>query len=87
MKKTSEGGYADMAVQTYWAREAEKQEIIEFIDYVFSKVHRPHDFATLLPKLYGRDGDGAALRLADGGFAFDGFSLPLPLYVAPPDAV
>lgn len=49
-----------MAVETYWAKESEKQEIIEFIDYVFSKAHRPHDFATLLPKVYGGDGDGAA---------------------------
>ena len=43
-----------------WARESEKQEIIEFIDYVFSKAHRPHDFATLLPKVYGDNGDGTA---------------------------
>ena len=34
-------------------------EIIDFIDYVFSKAHRPHDFATLLPKLYGEHGDAA----------------------------
>lgn len=46
---------ADMA----WAQPKDKEEIVEFIDYVFSKAHRPHDFATLLPKLYGRDGDGA----------------------------
>lgn len=43
-----------------WAGAQEKDEIIEFIDYVFSKAHRPHDFATLLPKLYGENGDGAA---------------------------
>ena len=47
-------------IQAYWAKPGEKEEIIEFIDYVFSKAHRPHDFATLLPKLYGKDGDGAA---------------------------
>ena len=44
----------------YWAAAQEKDEIIEFIDYVFSKAHRPHDFASLLPKLYGEHGDGAA---------------------------
>lgn len=42
-----------------WAAPEEKQEIIDFIDYVFSKAHRPHDFATLLPKLYGERGDAA----------------------------
>lgn len=47
-------------IQTYWAGPEEKEEIIEFIDYVFSKAHRPHDFATLLPKLYGENGDGTA---------------------------
>ena len=35
-----------------WATPADKHDIIDFIDYVFSKAHRPHDFATLLPKLY-----------------------------------
>lgn len=31
-----------------------KQEtLIDFADFVFSKAHRPHDFATLLPKIYG----------------------------------
>lgn len=43
-----------------WALPQEKDEIIDFIDYVFSKAHRPHDFATLLPKLYGDEGDAAA---------------------------
>jgi len=46
-------------VRTYWADEAEKNEIIDFIDYVFSKTYRPHDFAALLPKLYGERGDAA----------------------------
>lgn len=43
-----------------WARPAEMNEIIDFCDFVFSKSDRPHDFATLLPKLYGENGDGAA---------------------------
>lgn len=41
----------------YWAAPEEKQEIIDFIDLVFSKAHKPHDFATLLPKAYGVNGD------------------------------
>ena len=45
--------------EIYWATPCEKNEIIDFIDYVFSKAHRPHDFATLLPKLYGPQGDAA----------------------------
>lgn len=44
--------------EMYWAKDMEKQEIIEFMDYVFSKAHRPHDFKTLLPKLYGACGEG-----------------------------
>lgn len=46
-----------------WAAPQEKDEIIDFIDYVFSKAHRPHDFATLLPKLYGERGDAAAQHI------------------------
>jgi len=42
-----------------WAKPEEKHEIIDFIDYVFSKAHRPHDFASMLPKLYGENGDAA----------------------------
>lgn len=33
----------------------ELNDIIDFADYVFSKAHEPHDFTTLLPKLYGED--------------------------------
>lgn len=40
-----------------WAAPEDKNDIIDFIDYVFSKAHEPHDFATLLPKLYGADAD------------------------------
>ena len=32
-------------------------EIIDFIDYVFSKAYRPHDFATMFPALYADDAD------------------------------
>ncbi len=43
-----------------WATPEDKNDIIDFIDFVFSKAHRPHDFATLLPKLYGKDADTTA---------------------------
>lgn len=41
-------------------RSEDMPKIIQFADYVFSKAHRPHDFATLLPKLYGAEADTAA---------------------------
>ncbi|MBQ8617556.1 MAG: GNAT family N-acetyltransferase [Clostridia bacterium] len=46
-------------VTIYWASPEEKYEIIDFLDYIFSKEKVPHDFATLQPKLYGPNGDGA----------------------------
>ena len=33
----------------------EMEDIIDFADFVFSKAHGPHDFARLVPKLYGAD--------------------------------
>ena len=33
----------------------EMPEIIDFINYVFSQAHVPHDFKALLPKVYGDD--------------------------------
>lgn len=46
-------------IKTVWAQERDKEEIIDFCDYVFSKAHEPHDFTTLLPKLYGAQGNAA----------------------------
>lgn len=46
--------------EAYWAGASEKDEIVDFIDAVFSRAHEPHDFEALLPKLYGAQGDGAA---------------------------
>ena len=31
---------------------AERDELVDFANYVFSQAHRPHDFKTLLPKAY-----------------------------------
>lgn len=68
----------------YWAAAQEKDEIVDFIDYVFSKAHRPHDFASLLPKLYGEDGDGAAHHFVvreDGKLAATVLAYPVKLHV------
>lgn len=44
-------------IETGWAQATDREAIIDFCDYVFSKAHCPHDFQTLLPKLYGENGD------------------------------
>lgn len=68
----------------YWAAAEERDEIIEFIDYVFSKAHRPHDFASLLPKLYGKNGDGAAHHFVvreEGKLAATVLVYPVPMHI------
>lgn len=34
----------------------EEADILDFINYVFSQAHRPHDFKQLLPKVYAHEG-------------------------------
>ena len=34
----------------------EEADILDFINYVFSQAHRPHDFKRLLPKVYAHEG-------------------------------
>ena len=66
-----------------WAKPQEKHEIIDFIDYVFSKAHRPHDFASLLPKLYGENGNAAEHHIVvreDGKIAAVLLCYPVKLY-------
>ena len=66
-----------------WAKPEEKHEIIDFIDYVFSKAHRPHDFASMLPKLYGGNGDAAQHHIVvreDGKIAATLLCYPVKLY-------
>ena len=41
------------------AKKEDMEDIIDFINYVFSQGHRPHDFKALLPKLYGGEADSA----------------------------
>lgn len=44
------------------AKTGEREACIEFADYVFSKAHRPHDFETLIPKVYGEGIDSAFMH-------------------------
>lgn len=67
-----------------WARPQDKNEIVDFCDLVFSKAHRPHDFTTLLPRLYGAHGDGAAhhfLLREDGRIVATILAYPIPVHV------
>ena len=67
-----------------WARPQDKNEIVDFCDLVFSKAHRPHDFTTLLPRLYGEGGDGAAhhfLLREDGRIVATILAYPIPVHV------
>ena len=41
------------------AKKEDMEDIIDFINYVFSQGHRPHDFKALLPKLYVGEADSA----------------------------
>ena len=54
------------------AKSEEREQCIELANYVFSTAHRPHDFETLIPKVYGEGRDCAPLHLAavreDGRF-------------------
>lgn len=74
-------------LKMYWAdasEASEKREIIEFIDYVFSKAHRPHDFTTLLPKLYGERGNGAKHHFVvreDGRIAATVLVYPVSMHI------
>lgn len=71
--------------EIYWASPEEKHEIIDFIDYVFSKAHRPHDFAALLPKLYSESGDAAQHHIVvreDGKIAATLLCYPVKMIAA-----
>ena len=73
-----------MQMKCCWAKAGEKEEIIEFCDYVFSKAHRPHDFATLLPKLYGEGGDGSVhhfLLREDGKIVATVLAYPMTMHL------
>lgn len=44
------------------ARPHHMADIVDFADFVFSKAHGPHDFASLCPKLYGPGKDTSGLH-------------------------
>ena len=71
-------------VEASWSRPQERDEIVDFCDFVFSKAHRPHDFATLLPRLYGERGDGAAhhfLLREDGRIVATILAYPIRVHI------
>lgn len=45
------------------AYDGEEEKILDFANYVFSQAHRPHDFRTLLPKVYGEGRHFAPLHI------------------------
>lgn len=64
---------------------ADRAEIVDFANYVFSQAHRPHDFKTLLPKAYADDRDTAAchyLARQDGRIRAMVAALPMKQTVA-----
>ena len=50
------------------ARPGEEEDILDFINLVFSQAHEPHHFDRLIPKVYGHAGHAPlhAIALEDG---------------------
>lgn len=44
------------------AEPADRERMVDFANYVFSQAHRPHDFKTLLPKVYADDAPETAIH-------------------------
>lgn len=71
-------------IEMRWALPGDREAIIDFIDYVFSKSARPHDFATLLPKLYGGSADTTRhhyIILEDGKIVAAILAYPVPMVI------
>lgn len=51
-----------MGITYRTARPDERDAVIDFINYVFSHDHEPHDFKTLIPKEYGDGREGLAVH-------------------------
>lgn len=64
---------------------AERADMIDFANYVFSQAHRPHDFKTLLPKTYADDApdfsDWHFLAVRDGHIRAMVSCRPTEMYV------
>ena len=46
---------------------SEWDDVVDFANFVFSQAHRPHDFKTLLPKVYADGAPEIALKLLPCG--------------------
>ena len=64
-----------------FARPEEEDQILDLIDLVFSKNSQPHDFASMLPKVYGRPGFSAHHAVAEKDGRLIGTIAMLPLAV------
>ena len=65
------------------ATPADEESILDFINMVFSQAHRPHDFAALLPKVYGHPGFSRyhVLAMREGRIRSTVALLPLELRI------
>ena len=65
------------------AEPADRERVVDFANYVFSQAHRPHDFKTLLPKVYADDAPETAVhyiaRREDGAIRAMVANLPVRL--------
>jgi len=66
-----------------FARPGEEEDILDFINLVFSQSHAPHSFDRLLPKVYGHDDHASlhALAIREGRIRAAVAMLPLTLQV------
>lgn len=68
------------------AKPGEEAKLLDFANYVFSQAHRPHDFRTLLPKVYGEGVQNADMHYvaeeSDGSIRAMLCVLPLELTIA-----
>ena len=71
-------------IEMRWAEPRDRENIIDFIDYVFSKNACPHDFPTLLPKLYGDGHDTTKhhfIILEDGKIVANVLAFPVKMNI------
>ena len=65
------------------AEPADREQVVDFANYVFSQAHRPHDFKVLLPKVYADDAPETAVhyiaRREDGAIRAMVANLPVQM--------
>ena len=66
-----------------FARPEEEEEVLDFIDAVFSRAVRPHDFRQLIPKVYAHPGFAPfhAVAVEDGRIRGNVAMLPMTVHV------